>query len=76
MNWININDEKPTWYQNVELKVKGGKVEQHWHRLCGDWDNVYYGSLETNKIIDEEDVTHWKYLQHKPKDEIKYHVYD
>jgi len=67
--------EQPIWYKNVELKV-GDKVEKHWHRLYGDDDEIYYGSLETDRIIYEDDVSHWKYLEHKPKDEIKYHIYD
>ena len=74
MNWIDINKAQPEWYTNVELMVDG-KVEQHWHRLCGDNDNVYYGSLETNRIIPEEDVTHWKPLKYKPKEDIKEWVY-
>jgi len=75
MSWIDINIEQPIWYKNVELKV-GDKVEQHWHRLYGDDGDIYYGSLETDRIIYEDDVSHWKYLDHKPKDEIKYHIYD
>ena len=75
MGWIDINDTQPVWYSNVELKVDG-KVEQHWHRLCGDNEDIYYGSLETNRIIPEEDVSHWRQLENKPMDEIKHHVYD
>ena len=60
MSWIDINTERPPWCTNVELKVYG-KVEQHWHRLDGGGD-IYYGSLQTDKIIYENDVTHWRLL--------------
>lgn len=62
MNWIDINKEQPVWYSNVELMVDG-KVEQHWHRLT-DGDIVYYGSLKTNRIILENDVSHWRQLEY------------
>ena len=61
MDWIDINKLHPQWYSNVELKV-GDKVEQHWHRLYGDDGDVYYGSLQTDRIIPENEVTHWRPL--------------
>jgi hypothetical protein len=61
MSWIDINKKQPPWYTNVELKVKG-TVEQHWHRLSGDDDKPYYGSLQTNRVILEVDVSHWRLL--------------
>ncbi len=61
MNWIDINKEQPEWYTNVELKVDG-KTEQHWHRLS-DGEVIYYGSLQTDRIIYENEVSHWRLLE-------------
>jgi hypothetical protein len=58
MVWIDINDKQPQWYKDVVLMV-GGNVMEHWHRLSGDNDEVYYGSLQTDEIIPEEEVSHW-----------------
>lgn len=64
MKWIDINIEQPIWYLNVEIKV-GGVIKKHWHRLCGDDNEIYYGSLETDEIIYEKDVTHWRIIKNK-----------
>jgi len=61
MNWIDINKEQPEWYTNIELMV-GGKVEQHWHKLT-DGEVIYYGSLQTDRIIYENEVSHWRLLE-------------
>lgn len=63
MKWIDISKEKPIWYSNVELKVND-VVKQHWHRLT-DGETVYYGSLETDEIIYEKEVSHWRPLKEK-----------
>jgi len=64
LDWVDINEEQPTWYSNVELKVDG-VIRQNWHRLSGDDNEIYYGSLETDEIINEESVTHWRPLNNK-----------
>lgn len=62
MKWISIKSEKPIWYKNIDIKV-GGKVKLNWHRLNGDNNDIYYGSLETDEIIDETNVTHWREIK-------------
>lgn len=63
MSWIDINKEQPQWYENVEVKVNGVVIENR-HRLQGD-NTVYYGSNETNEIIFEDEITHWRLLNNK-----------
>lgn len=67
MKWIDINKQTPIWYSNVELKING-VVRQHWHRLTSDGETVYYGSLDTDEIIYETEVSHWRPLQTKKYD--------
>lgn len=74
MNWIDINKEQPIWYENVEVKVEGGAIRQHWHRLFG-MDKIYYGSMETDEIIYEDEITHWRLLEDKDEDEITHWIY-
>lgn len=64
MKWIDIKKEKPFWYTNVEIKVNGIAMK-NWHRLTDGMDSIYYGSLETDEIINEDDVTHWRNLEKK-----------
>jgi hypothetical protein len=59
MGWIDINKEVPTWYTDVDIKV-AGDVREKWHRLTADGGTIYYGSLETDEIIFESEVSHWK----------------
>jgi len=59
VKWIDINDEVPIWYTNVDIKV-GEEIREKWHRLTSDGDTIYYGSLETDEIIFESEVSHWK----------------
>ena len=76
MKWIDINKQTPVWYANVELKLIvrndniNSKLEDNcvirhnWHRLSNG-DETYYGSLETDEIIYETEVSHWRPLKDK-----------
>jgi len=59
MEWIKIlgNDDKPNYYKGVII-FADGKIHYDWHRLS-DGDDEYYGSLNTDLIIDSSKVTHW-----------------
>ena len=67
--WVDMEIEKPIWYRNVEIMLDG-EVMQHWH-LLEDVDTTYFGSLETDRIIFEDEVSHWRPLKHKNKEDIK-----
>lgn len=62
MGWKRIltYDDKPNYYKPVKI-IADGKVHNDWHRLS-DGDSEYYGSLNTNLIIDGDTVTHWDKL--------------
>lgn len=59
MAWKRIltYDDKPNYYHGVKIFVNG-TVYYDWHRLS-DGEDEYYGSLNTNIIIDSAGVTHW-----------------
>lgn len=64
MVWIDIKIKQPIWYKNVDIKVDG-KIKLNYHRLSGDDNEVYYGSLETDEIVYEDDITHWREKEKK-----------
>jgi len=53
--WISIKEQKPDLYINLII-FDGEKIHYEWHRLV-DEDGEFYGSLDTDKII--ERITHW-----------------
>ena len=59
MSWIDINEERPIWYNNVDLKVNG-EIRENWHRLSADGETVYYGTNHSDEVIFEDEVTHWR----------------
>lgn len=61
-DWRPIEEYKPIWYKNVELLLKDGTIKREYHRLSSV-DNVYYGTLETNDTIQEEEISHWRDLR-------------
>lgn len=64
MEWISIQDEKPTYYKAVII-FDGEKIYYEWHRMA-DEHGEFYASLNTDRII--ENVTHWMSLPEKPKE--------
>lgn len=61
-DWRPIHEFQPIWYEDVELLTNDGKIRNGFHRLQGD-DNVYYGTLDSNEIIYESDISHWRELK-------------
>jgi hypothetical protein len=60
-DWRPIDVYAPEWYKDVALLTKDGKIRENFHRLQGD-DEIYYGTLDSNELVLEEDVSHWKAL--------------
>lgn len=63
MEWISVKDEKPTYYKGVII-FDGKNIYYDWHRMA-DEEGEFYGSMNTNKII--ETITHWRPLLEPPK---------
>ena len=63
-NKITTSDTEPNYYHNVMI-VANGKIYYEFHRLSNG-DDIYYGSLNTDKIIYANEVTHWAELPQLP----------
>ena len=61
VDWTSIDYEQPIWYKDVEV-LTDGKVKSNFHRLS-DGENIYYGTLESDEIIHEKSITHWRELK-------------
>ena len=60
MSWIKIltYEDKPNYYKPVTI-FANNKIYYERARVCGDDDDEYYTSLDTDIIIPSEEVTHW-----------------
>lgn len=63
MKWKTIltDDDKPNYYHGVKIIIKG-IVYNGWHRLSSDDGDEYYGSINTDVLLDSQVVTHWSEL--------------
>lgn len=64
IDWKPISEWSPIWYHDVELLTKEGKIRKNFHRLQGDED-IYYGTLESNEVIYEDEVSHWREIKNE-----------
>jgi len=60
--WIKTEHHDPTWYKNVEIKLKNGVVKKNFHRLYDEFGENYFGTQESDEIVFESEVTEYRYI--------------
>jgi hypothetical protein len=64
MNWIDINERLPTYYDPVLIICRNKHQVVAWRASDGETDS--YTILDTNYIVIYE-ITHWQRLPKPPK---------